>query len=680
MHAGLNAYLTGDGVARFLDERHSMRPLPPFPGWVDQPVRRGPLPLGFPIRVKFTRGRGRARGRTVIELVNAPLAHFYGTGEQAGRLLRNGTRKVLWNRDSYGYSDKTESLYQSHPFVLGLSRGVGGSRRVRAFGIVVESTYRCVIDLRRAGRVRFEVEGPSPAVTVIPRDTPEEVVRVLAELTGKMELPPKWALGYHQCRYTYTPDTRVLEVAGTMRERWIPCDAMWLDIDVMEGYRSFTFDPHTFPNAAAMVRELHEKNFRVVCMVDPGLKVDEGYPLYAAGRDGRHFVTSANGAEYHGKVWPGDCAFPDFTNARTREWFTGLYPHLLNVGVDGVWNDMNEPAVFGVPSKTMPEDNRHDADEDLGGPGPHAKYHNIYGMQMARASLEALRRHAPDTRPFLLTRAGFLGSQRYAATWTGDNVASEAHYRWTVPMALNLGLSGQPFCGPDIGGFVGNTEPGLFARWIGVGALMPFCRGHKDKGTLDHEPWSFGGDVEHACRLALERRYRLMPYLYTVFWQASRTGVPVVRPVFFVDGEDPALRAVDNAFLLGIDVLVCLPGGRAFSPQQHRAFAAWKRLHVTEDHPALPHCYLAPGAVLPVGPVVQHTREPLRELTLFVNLEDGAASGLLYEDDGQTLAYQRGEFRVTRFNAIEADSVWVAEVPEHEGYRPPERSTEVVVL
>jgi alpha-glucosidase len=680
MHAGVNAYLTGDRAARFFDPRHTPRPVPSFPGYLTQPLPTGNLPVGFPLRVKFT----RRRGRTTIELINAPLAHFYATGEQAGRLLRNGTRKVLWNRDSYGYSDKTPSLYQSHPFVLGLARG--NSRRgspVRAFGVIIETTYRCTIDLTTPGRVRFEVEGPSPAVTLILRDTPQEIVTTLADLTGKIQLPPRWALGYHQCRYTYEPDTRVLEVAAKMRERWIPCDCLWLDIDVMEGYRCFTFDPKKFPNPAAMVRELHERHFRVVCMVDPGIKVDESYPVYASGSAGSHFITTATGVEYHGKVWPGPCAFPDFTATRTREWFTGLYANLLNVGLDGVWNDMNEPAVFGVSSKTMPPDNRHDADADLGGHGTHARYHNLYGTQMARASLEALRRHAPNRRPFLLTRAGFLGSQRYAATWTGDNRASEDHFRWTIPMALNLGLSGQPFSGPDIGGFVGDTDPELFARWMGVGALMPFCRAHKDKGTKDHEPWAFGPDIERVCRLALERRYRLLPYLYTVFEEAARTGLPVVRPLFFVDPNDPRLRTIDDAFLLGGEVLAVLPAPHAFNPAQHAAFAAWKPFEPTTPDPLLPHLFLRPGSVMPIGPVMQHTGErPLDPLTLYINLnENGRAAGSLYEDDGESMDYTQGAFRRTRLIAERRGSgVHVEEALEHRGFTPPSRRTDLISL
>jgi len=678
MHAGVNVYLTGDRVARFFDARHTPRPLPPFPGYLTQPRKTGDLPLGFPIRVKFT----RRRGRSVIELVNAPRSHFYATGEQAGSLLRNGTRKVLWNTDSYGYSDKTRSLYQSHPFVLGLPQG-RAPQRVRAFGIIVETTHRCTIDLTAPGRVRFEVEGPSPPVTAILRDTPQDVVTTLADLTGKMQMPPRWALGYHQCRYTYEPDTRVLEVARKMRERWIPCDCLWLDIDVMDGYRSFTFDPKKFPSPASLVRELHEQDFKVVCMVDPGIKVDEAYPVYASGRDGDHFIRTAAGEEYHAKVWPGPCAFPDFTAARTRRWFTGLYPHLLSIGVDGVWNDMNEPAVFGVPSKTMPEENRHAGDEELGGPGEHAQYHNIYGMQMARASLDALREHSPQRRPFLLTRAGFLGSQRYAAMWTGDNRATEAHYRWTIPMVLNLGLSGQPFSGPDIGGFVGDTEPELFARWMGVGALLPFCRSHKDKGTKDHEPWAMGPEVERVCRLALERRYRLLPYLYTVFEEAARTGLPVARPVFFADPADPRLRSVDDAFLLGPDVLVVLPGDRAFNPLGVHCFRGWKPFELTAPDPLLPHCYLRAGAMLPVGPVLQHTaQESTLPLTLFINPDAGGrAEGRLYEDDGESMGYARGAFRVTRYRAeCGASGLRVDIVIEHDGFDARPRGVETVLL
>jgi alpha-glucosidase len=631
--------LIAPGVARFTFGR---RTPPPFPAYARQPALGGPLPLGFPVRPRLAR-RGR---KSLVSLSGLRFCDFYGTGEQAGRLRRNGTRKVLWNSDSYDYTDRTPSLYQSHPFVLALPRA---GRGPGAIGIIVETTRRCTIDLTRASRgPLFEVDGPPPAVVVIAKDTPRQVLESLASLTGTMPLPPRWTLGFHQCRFSYESAAQAMEVARGFRARSIPCDAIWLDIDYMDGYRSFTFNPAAFPDPEGLVGALHALDFRVVCMLDPGLKVDDSYAPYVEGREQGHFITGAAGGECHAHVWPGLCAFPDFTRAGTRAWWARLCEGLLAIGIDGLWNDMNEPAAFGVPSKTLPPDARHDADADLGGPGPHARYHNLYGDQMARATRDAMASYLPHRRPFVLTRAGFLGTQRTAATWTGDNRADERHFRWSVPMALNLGLSGQPFCGPDIGGFIGDTDPDLFARWMGVGALLPFARAHKNKGTRMHEPWELGEECERTCRLALERRYRLLPYLYTLFHEASITGVPIARPLFFADPGNRRVRTIDDAFLLGENVLLAPPGVNA--GEVDARFQGWAAFELTDPDPRLASLHLRPGAILPVGPVMQHTAEsPLDPLTLLIHFHDGCARGTLYEDDGESLAYAQGEFLLTDF-------------------------------
>ncbi|MGD9790365.1 MAG: TIM-barrel domain-containing protein [Phycisphaerales bacterium] len=536
--------LVGDRVARFFPA--DGRDPAPFPAYLRTPEPIGPLPVGWSVRPTAARV-GKVSG---VEFRLPRGTSFYGTGEQAGPLLRNGKRTTLWNTDAFDYNDTSPSLYQSHPFVLCV-RPDGTS-----VGIIVETTHRCAIDLRRPRAAFFATMGPAPACLVIERDHPQEVVEELARLTGLMPMPPAWALGYHQCRWSYESAERAESIARGFRDRRIPCDCLWLDIDYMRGFRCFTFDDKAFPNPKAFNDSLHERGFKAVWMIDPGLKVDPEYSPYAEASKRGLLITSEHGGEYHGKVWPGDCAFPDFTRADTREWWATQYSDFLAKGVDGVWNDMNEPAVFDAGEKTMPATNRHAADDDLGGPGDHARYHNIYGMQMVRATRTGIERLRPGKRPFVLTRANFLGGQRYAACWTGDNRSDWRHLRWSIPMALNLSMSGQPFCGPDIGGFVGNADADLFATWMGVGALLPFARGHSIKESVPHEPWSFGETCERLCRLALERRMRLLPYLYSLFHVAATKGTPIVRPVFFDDPKNPRLRALDSAFLLGPDILV----------------------------------------------------------------------------------------------------------------------------
>lgn len=603
-------------------------------------------------------GRPANRTRHRVEIDIAAGTSLYGTGSVTGPMLRNGRIVETWNFDNYGYTDPALSLYQSHPWVLAV-RADGSS-----FGVLADTTYRTEIDLSGAGGagIRFTADGPAFPVIVIERGSPQEVVVELTRLTGRIEMPPKWAIGYHQCRYSYNPDARVREIVRGFRERRIPADVIWMDIDYMHGFRTFTFDPQQFPDPAGLNRFIRENGMHAVWMINPGVKVEPGYFVYDQLMAGDHAVRRADGSVYQGEVWPGMCVFPDFTRASTREWWAGLYADFMATGVDGVWNDMNEPAIFNVPTKTMPESNLHRPDPELRGPEgadvSHMRFHNVYGMMMVRATREGVMRANPDRRPFVLSRANFIGGNKFAAMWSGDNTADWPHLEESVPGVINMGLSGQPFNGPDIGGFAGNGPAGqegkLFARWMGFGALLPFARGHTGKGNIDKEPWSFGPEVEATSRQALERRYRLLPYLYTLFHEAHTTGMPIVRPVFFADPADPALRSEDDAFLLGADLLVfprLTPDGLR-SPTMPRG--TWRRFDWGEgSNPDLPDMYLRGGAIVPTGPVVQFVGEkPLDELTLLVALDgEGRASGVLYEDAGDGWAFRDGEFRLSRFEA-----------------------------
>jgi alpha-glucosidase len=648
------------GIVRFHASDAAQRGMPPSFALVKPLESQGPAPAEFPVKVSFSKSDGKAAAMVPI----AAGTSLYGTGCVTGPFLRNGQKVITWNTDAYGYAYPAASLYQSHPWVLAV-RADG-----TAYGVLADTTWRTTIDLTDG--IRFIADGPDFPVTVIERATPLEVVTALATLTGTMEMPPKWAIGYHQCRYSYYPESRVREIAKGFRDRKIPCDVIWHDIDYMRGFRCFTFDPQHFPDPKKLNSDLHAQGFRTVWMIDPGIKAEPGYFVYDQGLEKNAWVQRADGSVYQGEVWPGMCVFPDFLRRQTRQWWGTLYRDFMATGIDGVWNDMNEPAVFNVPSKTMPEDNLHRADEELGGPGPHARYHNVYGMMMVRASRDGVLAVNPDKRPFVLTRANYIGGQRYSAMWTGDNTADWQHLEESVSMVLNMGLSGQPFAGPDIGGFAGNGPAGqegkLFARWMGVGAMLPFSRGHTGKGNIDKEPWSFGPQVEETCRLALERRYRLLPYLYTLFHFAHTEGAPIVRPVFFADPKDPALRSEDDAFLLGSSVMVVpqmVPDGTR-APALPRATGeknGWTRFDFGDTNPDLPELYLRSGSIIPTGPVMQHTSEStLTEVTLVVCLnENGEAKGVLYEDAGEGWGFRAGEYLKTAFRAErKGDSVVIS--------------------
>jgi len=649
----------GEGIAEFVPAGYDPARTPSL-ALVAEPKRMGDLTTDFKLRPVFI-----AAEKLYTAHIDAPAGtSFYGTGEVTGPLLRNNTSIELWNTDNFNWKqDRGSRLYQSHPWVLGVRPD--GS----AFGVLFDTTWRSRLKCGDHD-ITFESQGPALRVFVIARASPEAVLRGLAELTGTMPLPPRWALGFHQCRYSYYPDARVREVADGFRSRHIPCDVIWMDIDYMNGFRIFTFDPKRFPDPAATNQYLHGHGFKSIWMIDPGVKAEKGYAVYDSGSAANAWVKTANGAEYHGQVWPGTCAFPDFTAPAARDWWGGLYKDFLAKGVDGVWNDMNEPSAFDGPDHTMPESNRHAGGGGLP-PGTHLEYHNVFGMLMVRATQSGILKARPGKRPFVLTRSNYLGGQRYAATWTGDNGAGWSFLKESIPMSLNLGLSGQPFSGPDIGGYSGRTEPDLFGHWIGLGAFYPFCRAHKSNGEPDSEPWTFGPEVETASRTALDRRYRLLPYIYTLFEEASRTGMPVMRPVFLADPIDAALRGEEQAFTLGRDLLV-IP---RWATGAHLPKGDWRAIDIVdqklEADPYQPTLKIRPGAIVPLGKIIENTDgKSLDPLTLLVSLDAaGHAEGWLYDDDGDGFSYRTGDYSLIHYMADKSGNEVVVRIADSKGTR-----------
>jgi alpha-glucosidase len=591
-------------------------------------------------------------GKSVVKIAIPEGADLYGTGEVIGPLKRNGQKITLWNTDNYIYKkDGGKSLYHSHPWVLGVNKD--GS----SFGIICDNTWKQ--DLILDDSIRFVAQSSAPRVIIIKGENPAEVLKSMTLLTGRIELPPLWSLGFQQSRYSYEPDTRVRDIADEFRKRSLPCDVIWHDIDYMNGYRVFTFDSIKFPDPAALNKYLHEKKFKAVWMIDPGVKVDETYSVYQSGTAGNHWVKDSKGNDFIGKVWPGECKFPDFTRPETQKWWAALYKDYMAKGIDGVWNDMNEPSVFEVESGTMPEDNIHRGGKDLV-EGPHLRYHNVYGMLMIRSSREGILAVNPEKRPFILSRSGFLGSHRYGATWTGDNSGTYEHMKLSVPMLLNLGMSGQVFSGPDIGGFDGNTSADLFAHWISIGVFYPFSRAHAAVGTNNKEPWAFGPEVENTSRISLNRRYRLLPYYYTLFQEASANGMPIMRPVFFADFKDTTLRKEQQAFMIGSDLIV-LP---KWAVNVSMPAGNWRTVSIAGENSQkdkyLPDVKIRQGAVVPLCNLVQSTVDYSTDsITLLVSLDEtGKAYGKIYEDEGDGFGYKSGKYTLSDYNAyVEKDKL-----------------------
>ncbi len=668
------SFMTDQNVAVFYPANYQSEAHSPSPIFLHDLAPVGTVPADWRLRPVYT----EVDGKSVATIKIAADDDLYGTGEVVGPLRRNGRETVFWNRDNYGYfANEGKNLYQSHPWVLGLRKD--GT----AYGVIADNTWKSRVTLD--GEIRFESEGPAFRVIIIERNSTSEVLAELAKFSGPMELPPLWAIGYQQCRYSYFPDTRVKEIADTYRQKQIPCDVVWMDIDYMDGFRVFTFSPEYFPNPEGLADYLHQRNMKAVYMIDPGVKLEPGYFLYDQGKEYDFFIKDAEGKDYQGRVWPGQCVFPDYTRTEVRSWWSGLTRDFMRRGVDGLWNDMNEPAIFEGVDGSMDPSAVHMPGEGHYEFGPHLRYHNIYGMNMVRASRDGSLLAHPDKRPFVLSRDNFLGGQRYGATWNGDNMSSWEHLMQSIPMTINLGLSGQPFNGPDMGGFGADCDAELLAHWVATGIYFPFARNHNAKGCIDQEPWVFGQKVEDVYRTAVNRRYFLMPYFYTLFHEAATVGTPVMRPLFMADEKDPALREEQRVYMLGNDLMIIprwanqtlngmasanTPNSSLLIP--HLPKGDWDiiKFEETEDNY---QAFVAqrPGSIVPMANLVQSTDfYSVDSLTVLVNpAADGTATGKLYEDAGEGFAYRTGDYAISTISATSDAKTITVSISQIEGKR-----------
>jgi alpha-glucosidase len=638
--------------------------------------------------------------------------HFFGLGDKTGSFDRRNQAYILWNTD-ISVQDTVDPLYKSIPYFLSVSSN-------RSYGLFLDNTWRTWFDFGKQAReaYSFGAEGGPLDYYLIYGPSPKQVVEAYAYLTGTPPLPPLWALGFQQSRYSYTPESQVREIANHLRADKIPSDAIYLDIGYQYRNRPFTVDPAIFPDFPSFVSDLRKQHFHLVTITDLHIArvLNQGYAPYDTGHAGDHFVKNPDGSEFVGIVWPGPSVFPDFTRAQTRQWWGSLYRQFVQDGVAGFWNDMNEPSVFGGPDKTMPLRTVHRIEE----PGfttrttTHAEVHNVFGMENERATYEGLLRLRPDERPFVLTRATYAGGQRYGFTWTGDNSSTWNQIRLGTQMLLNLGLSGIAFVGDDIGGFVGSPPADLLTRWVEVGAFNALFRDHTEIGSLPQEVWVHGPEHEAIRRRYIETRYRLLPYIYTLADEASRTGLPLVRPLFV---EFPAyFPAIDTEFLLGPDLLVAPPPfpetldgySVSYPPGDWYDFWTSRKVPPSPPEPSIvdiaqaiangeteakfPHppkirpdlgtlpVYVRGGSILALQQVVQFTDQtpegPL-ELRVYPGQQ---CNGSLYLDDGHTFRYQHGEFLRQAFTCqSDKNSVSVHFGTREGTYAPWWKTIEVVI-
>lgn len=568
---------------------------------------------------------------------------FIGLGEKTGDLNRRGSSYVNWNSDVPLHGITADPLYETFPFFIGIHSGL-------TYGLFFDNTHKSYFDFGATTDNQmswFGADAGDLNYYFFGAQNIPDIIKDYTWLTGRMEMPPMWSLGYQQCRWSYMSAAEILEIAQTFRDHHIPADVMYCDIDYMEGFKIFTWNNETFPDPKSFIDKLKEMGFRLVTIVDPGIKIEKGYKQYDEGLEKGYFATYPNGENYVGEVWPGRCHFPDFFREDVRQWWGASFTALTEPGVEGFWNDMNEPAAWGqnIPwmvkfgDKYMPE------------------VRNVYGMEMARATYEGTKKIL-GRRPFVLTRAAYSGTQRYSAVWTGDNSAYDAHMLVGQRMVNALGITGMAMVGVDIGGFTGDPTPQLMVRWNSLGVYTPMFRNHAMKGMKMREPWRWGDENEKIIKKDIEQRYRLLPYLYSSFYQSHSTGLPVSRTLAIDYTFDDTVYndSYQNEFMFGDSLLVCpvistettvytyLPAGEWYRLGSDEHYMGGKDYQVDAPLDNLP-VFVKAGGILPLQNTIQHTGENgdgILEVHIWYGHE--SAEFTYYEDDGSSYDYEQGNY------------------------------------
>lgn len=572
--------------------------------------------------------------------------HFVGLGEKTGTLDRKGSGFTNWNSDVYGYSVSQDPLYSTIPFYIGIHHGLN-------YGIYLDNTYQSDFNFGASNNrfSSFGARGGEMNYYFIYHKKVADIIKSYTYLTGRMPMPPMWSLGYQQNRYSYYPEEEVMHIAHTLREKRIPADGITLDIHYMDRYQLFTWNKDRFPNPAGMNAELKKLGFKTTVIVDPGIKVEKGAPAYESGLKDSVYIKYPDGQPYTGQVWPGWCNFTDFTSEKGRAWWRKQVNFFAQSGVSGIWNDMNEISTWG---QKMPDNVMFDYD---GKQTNHLQAHNVYGMQMVRSSYEGAKEHFPE-RPFILSRSGYAGMQRYSAIWTGDNRAEDDHMLQGVRLLSSLGLSGVSFAAMDIGGFTGNPSIPLYTRWMELGTFTPYFRNHTANQAKSAEPWTMGEDVLDITRNYIGLRYQLLPYIYSTFYESTQTGMPVVRSLAINYTFDPKAMdaAFQNQYEFGNAFMVApfesgkeygkiyLPQGTWYDLYTGTAEKGNQEKVVPLTISKLP-VYVKGGSIIPMQSLVQTTAEQPTD-TLDVHVYNGSTANSIvyYEDDGKSFGYEKGDF------------------------------------
>ncbi|MGG7079369.1 TIM-barrel domain-containing protein [Clostridium sardiniense] len=577
---------------------------------------------------------------------------YYGLGEKGGDLNKKGSYTENYNTDDPETDDNSTMYYKTIPFYVGL-------KEESCYGLFFDNSFRSFFDMGKqyGDRIFFGANGGQIQYYFILGDDIKEVVQEYSNLTGKMEMPPLWSLGYQQNRFSYFTQEEVDELVKTFEEKEIPLDVVYLDIDYMDGFRVMTFKTPHFDDAAGLINRLKEKGIKTITILDPGVKVDEDYEVYKRGKELGHFTKKLDGEVFVGAVWPGDSAFPDFSNEECRKWWKSeLKSFISKYNIDGIWNDMNEPCVFNNDHKTMLESCIHNSDY---GTIEHKGFHNRYGLEMSRCSHEAQKELDKNKREFSMTRATYAGGQRYSSVWTGDNMSLWSQMRMSISMNANLGISGFSFVGNDVGGFGLDVTEELFIRWMQLGTFLPIFRNHSNMYTRRQEPWAFGEKTEDISKAAIKLRYELLPYIYDLFYESHNSGLPVFRPLVMEFPKDKNVQNMKEEFMLGDKMLIApvlcegerskvvyLPEGNWYNYHTNKKYEGNKRYKLDCELEDI-LVFVKEGSIIPTYTESYMNVENRPDKVTF-KVYGEEASTLHYFDDGNTMEYKEGKYNLSK--------------------------------
>ncbi|MCR4791134.1 MAG: alpha-glucosidase [Lachnospiraceae bacterium] len=506
---------------------------------------------------------------------------IFGLGETVRGINKRGWIYVSNNSDDPAHDENKTSLYASQNFMI-VDDGE------RCFGLFVDNPGTVTFDIGYStpGVMSIHPEYNDTSFYLVDGQTPLEIVGRFRRLIGASYIPPKWAFGYGQSRWGYKTADDIREVARRYKELDIPIDMIYMDIDYMQDFKDFTVNPERFPDFEDFVKEMREEGIHLVPIIDAGVKIEDGYDVYEEGKANGYFCKKENGEDLVAAVWPGKVHFPDFLNDDARRWFGKKYKVLTDAGIEGFWNDMNEPAIFYTEDHLKevfeqvrdfekkeldiwgffdfkdvvgsiannPEDYRRFYHDFNGRKVRHDRVHNLYGFYMTRSASESFEKIAPGKEILMFSRASYTGMHRYGGVWTGDNTSRWSHLLMNIQMMPALGMNGFLFSGADIGGFGGNTTEDLMMRWIEFGIFTPLFRNHSALGTRDQELYRF--DKTEDFRNLIKLRYALIPYIYSEFIKAVETYDMYMKPLWFEYRNDDRCREVEDQLLVGDSIMI----------------------------------------------------------------------------------------------------------------------------